>query len=98
MLSLTLVSVEIHHAGVNVCSHHADGPHQRWEVLVHVQDGQGLTVQCLSPHRHHKRDRVDQAALIKHQQLEDGVVNLNICNLYVRKWRCKFLLMVLQYR
>ncbi len=53
MLPLTLTSVEIYHAGINVCSRSADGPHQRRQVLMHVRDGQGLTIQCPSPHRHY---------------------------------------------
>ena len=85
MLSLTLMSVEIHHAGVNVCSRSADGPHQWRQMLMHMRDGQGLTIQHLSPHRHHERDRVDQAALVKHQQLKDGVVDLDVGDLHDRK-------------
>ena len=84
--------------GVNVCSRSADGPHQRRQVLMYMWNGQGLTIQRPSPHGHHERDRVDQAALVKCQQLEDSVVDLDVCNLYVREWQCKFLLMVLQYR
>ncbi len=85
MLSLTLTSVEIHHAGVNVCPHSADGLHQRRQVLMHVWDGQGLTVQRPSPHRDHERDRVDQATLVKGQQLKNCVVDLNVSHLYDRQ-------------
>ncbi len=85
MLSLTLMSVEIYHAGVNVCSRSADSPHQWRQVLMHVRDGQGLTIQRLSPHRHHKRNRVNQAALVECQQLKDGVVDLNVGHLHDRK-------------
>ncbi len=59
MLSLTLMSIEIYYAGINVCSHSADGLHQQRQVLMHVRDGQGLTVQRPSLHHHHECDRVD---------------------------------------
>ena len=98
MLSLTLTSMEIHHMGINVCSRSADGLHQQRQVLMHVRDGQGLTVQRPSPHHHHKCDRVDQAALVECQQLKDGIVDLNVGHLHIRKYRCKFLPMVLHYQ
>ena len=98
VLLLTLASIEIDHVGVDVCFCHADGLHQWWKVLVNMRDGQRLAVQRPPLHRHHKHDRIHQAALVEIEKLVDRVRNLNVGNLYVRKWRCKFLLMVLQYR
>ncbi len=98
MLSLTLASVEIHHTGIDVCFCHADGPHQQRKVLVDHRDGQGLPVQRPPPYTHNKCDRVDQPALLESQELVDRVVDFDVCNLHIRKWRCKFLPMVLQYQ
>ena len=98
MLSLTLTSMEVNHAGINVSPCGAHGPYQRRQVLMHVWDGQGLSVDCPPPHGHHECDRVDQVALVKRQELVYGVMDLDVCNLYIREWRCKFLQMVLQYR
>ena len=86
MLSLTLASVEIHHAGINVCFCRTDGPHQQWKVLVDHGDGQGLSVDCPPPDGHHKCDRVDQPALFEGQELVDRVVDFYVCNLHIRKW------------
>ena len=97
-LPLTLTSMEVDHAGVNVCFCRADGPHQQWKVLVDHGDGQGLPVQCPPPYADNKHDRVDQPTLFKGQELVDRIMDLDVGNLYDRKWRCKFLQMVLQYR
>ncbi len=90
--------MEVNHAGVYVGLRGAHGPNQWRQVLMHMWDGQGLSADCPCPHGHHKSNRVDQAALVKSQQLVDRVVDLNVCDLHIKKWRCKFLQMVLQYR
>ncbi len=64
---------------------------------MNVRDGQGLSVYGPRPHGHHKSDRVHQAALIKRQQLVNDVGNFDVGDLHDRRWRCKFLSMVLQY-
>ncbi len=97
-LSLTLTRMQVHHAGVQIGLRRTHSPDQQREVLVDMRDGQGLTVQRPPPHCHHVRDRIHQATLVESEQLLDCVVDLDVCNLHVRKWRCKFLQMVLQYR
>ncbi len=97
VLSLTLAHVQIHHPGIQVHLSRTDSTDQRWQLLEDVRDGQGLTVQCPPPHRHHESDWVNQAALVESQELLHGMVNLDVCDLHVRKWQCKFLQMVLQY-
>ena len=65
MLSLTLMCVQVHHMGVQIGLRQTDSPDQRRELLEDVQDGQGLTIQHPSSHRHHVRYWVYQAALVK---------------------------------
>ncbi len=96
VLAPTLSGMEVHHAGVQVGFCRTHGPHQWRQVLMHVRDGQGLSVDCPPPHGHHECDWVDKAALVKGQQLVNGMCDLHLGNLQNGKWRCKFLPMVLQ--
>ena len=72
--------------GVQVSFRRTHSMDQWWEVLVDMRDGQGLTVQRPSLHRHHKGNRVYQAALVECLQLVNGVGNLDVCDLHVRQW------------
>ena len=65
---------------------------------MHHGDGQGLPMQRPSPDGDDERNRIHQPALFKVQQLVNGVRYLDVGNLYDRRWQCKFLQMVLQYR
>ncbi len=86
VLKLTLMSVEVNHAGIYVSPRGAHGPDERRQVLMHVRDGQGLSVHRPRLHGHHKSDRVHQAALVKCQQLMNDVGNLNVGDLHDRRW------------
>ncbi len=90
---------------------HADKPHGRRGLLLWSRPptpAVAVAGKCAvwaradrsapSPHHHHIRDWTHQAALVKSEQLLNCMVDLDVCNLHVRKWRCKFLQMVLQYR
>ncbi len=95
---LTLTHVQVHHPGIHIRFGGAESPCHGWQGKRYVRDGQGLADQRPSSHSNHKRDGVDQSTLLKRQQLIDCVMNLDVGNLHVRKWRCKFLSMVLQCR
>ncbi len=85
------MGVQIHYLGIYVCLCGADGPHQWRQVLMHMWDGQGLSIDCPPPHGHHECDRIDKATLVKRQQLVDSMCDFQMGNLHGGRWQCKFL-------
>ncbi len=78
--SLTLTRVQVHDPGIYVRLRCAKSP-RHGQLQADVQDGQGLPVQRPPPHRHNKRDRIDEAALLERQQLVHHIVYLDVGNL-----------------
>ncbi len=81
----TLPAVKIHHPAEHVSPGSANSPDVHWELLVHVRDGHGLSMQRPPPHHQHVSHGVDKPAHVEHQQLMDRVRNFDLGNLHGRK-------------